>query len=396
MTALAEDVGAPGTDTTFGAGKLRVEQDVVVADPEIVPVSGVYAVSVTVSITTPTAGASIYYTTDGSDPNELSTLYTSSFLLTQTTQVRAVTIDQGVSSNIVSADYTIVPSTIGDGLVGHWTFEEGAGSVTADVSGNGNTGTLQSSPTWIIENQFNSGALDFDGNDYVDVGPMDVPGSAITIAAWMRADSFRAPSSDNRIISKATGSGSQDHFYMVSGIRQSGQDRLRFRLKTNGQTTTLIAGSGALNTGVWTHVVAWYDGSEMRLYKDGIVVGSTSKSGSIDTSAAVTTRIGQNPNNYGTFDGILDDIRIYDRALNQSEIDEIIAGQPPTPDTTPPTISMTAPADGATVSSSVSITASASDNIGVVGVQFTLDGSDLGAEDLTAPYGFVVGFQYRR
>jgi hypothetical protein len=59
-----------------------------------------------------------------------------------------------------------------------------------------------------------------------------------------------------------------------------------------------------------------------------------------------------------------------------------------TPDTTPPAVSLTAPANGATVSgSSVSVAANASDNIGVIGVQFKLDGSSLGSEDTTSPYG---------
>ena len=55
-------------------------------------------------------------------------------------------------------------------------------------------------------------------------------------------------------------------------------------------------------------------------------------------------------------------------------------------DTTAPTVSLTAPANGATVSGTINVTATASDNVGVVGVQFLLDGNNLGAEDTTAPY----------
>jgi len=56
-------------------------------------------------------------------------------------------------------------------------------------------------------------------------------------------------------------------------------------------------------------------------------------------------------------------------------------------DTIPPTVSMTAPASGATVSgTAVTVSANATDNVGVVGVQFKLDGANLGSEDLTAPY----------
>jgi len=59
---------------------------------------------------------------------------------------------------------------------------------------------------------------------------------------------------------------------------------------------------------------------------------------------------------------------------------------PPASDTTPPTVAITAPANNATVSGSVTVSVSASDNVGVAGVQFKLDGANLGAEVTTAPY----------
>ena len=56
-------------------------------------------------------------------------------------------------------------------------------------------------------------------------------------------------------------------------------------------------------------------------------------------------------------------------------------------DTTPPTVSGTAPAAGATVSgSAVTVSATAADNVGVAGVQFKLDGANLGAQDTTSPF----------
>src|SRR5437762_1857965 len=58
----------------------------------------------------------------------------------------------------------------------------------------------------------------------------------------------------------------------------------------------------------------------------------------------------------------------------------------PPPDTTPPTVSITSPASGQTVSGTTSVTADAADNVGVAGVQFLLDGANLGAEDTSAPY----------
>jgi len=58
----------------------------------------------------------------------------------------------------------------------------------------------------------------------------------------------------------------------------------------------------------------------------------------------------------------------------------------PSPDTSPPTVSITSPAPGASVSGTITVTATASDNRGVAGVQFQLDGVNGGAEDTTAPY----------
>jgi fibronectin type 3 domain-containing protein len=63
------------------------------------------------------------------------------------------------------------------------------------------------------------------------------------------------------------------------------------------------------------------------------------------------------------------------------------SGTPTPPDTTPPAVSLTAPTNGSTVSgSSVTVSASASDNVGVAGVQFKLDGNNLGSEDTSNPY----------
>jgi len=66
------------------------------------------------------------------------------------------------------------------------------------------------------------------------------------------------------------------------------------------------------------------------------------------------------------------------------------SGSPPPTDTVPPTVTMTAPISGSTVSgSTVTVSANALDNIGVAGVQFKLDGANLGSEDTTAPYAVV-------
>src|SRR5205809_7379213 len=80
-------------------------------------------------------------------------------------------------------------------------------------------------------------------------------------------------------------------------------------------------------------------------------------------------------------------VAAYDAAGNLSaQSSSASATTPAPPDTTPPTVSITSPVSGATVGGTTSVTASASDNVGVVGVQFLLDGANLGAEDTATPY----------
>ncbi|HYS04965.1 MAG TPA: Ig-like domain-containing protein [Candidatus Dormibacteraeota bacterium] len=71
---------------------------------------------------------------------------------------------------------------------------------------------------------------------------------------------------------------------------------------------------------------------------------------------------------------------------SSSPVTVTVSNAPP-PDTTPPAVGITSPGNGTTVSGTISVTASASDNVGVAGVQFRLDGANLGAEDTSLPYG---------
>ena len=79
-------------------------------------------------------------------------------------------------------------------------------------------------------------------------------------------------------------------------------------------------------------------------------------------------------------------VRCQDGAGNPTTADYPVSFSVSTPDSVPPTVSVTAPAGGSTVSATVPVNANANDNVGVVGVQFLLDGAALGSEDTSAPY----------
>src|SRR5581483_4244983 len=130
-------------------------------------------------------------------------------------------------------------------------------------------------------------------------------------------------------------------------------------------------------------------GANIHLYRNGVELAYSSTVNAAGTrldDTAGILRIGNNDLLNRTFAGDLDDVRVYNRALSAAEVQAIYTSAPPETDSTPPAVSLTAPAGGATVSGSVALSATASDNVGVVGVQFKLDGANLGAEDTTAPY----------
>jgi hypothetical protein len=239
------------------------------------------------------------------------------------------------------------------GLISYWRLDETSGTTATD-SKNGNHGTVYSGASW-VPGKINNG-LRFVGSgsnnyvdlgqfnivsNYIDLGNFDVASSGLTIAAWIKADSFTV--NDGRIISKATSQATADHYWMLStrGVGSGGSSpyRMRFRVKTSGTTTTLVDGNPTgggggtdaipgtfvnLATDTWYFVVATYDGTNMRIYVDGTEVARRSKSGTIDANPAVSVWMGDNPGpNRKQFDGIIDEVSIFNRALTSTEINNL-------------------------------------------------------------------------
>ena len=167
--------------------------------------------------------------------------------------------------------------------------------------------------------------LQFDGiDDYISLNNMDVSGNAITLEAQINSSNLaNCPNNDCRIISKTTTASAADHYWMLSTTKTvAGTNVLRFRLKTNGTTSTLIATVGIVSENTWYHVAATYDGSIMRLFLDGTEVASLAKTGSITTNSAVETWIGGNPP-LGTnrpWPGGIDEVRIWNVARTQAQL----------------------------------------------------------------------------
>ncbi len=218
------------------------------------------------------------------------------------------------------------------GLVGHWQFDEGSGTIAADSSGKGRDGIV-SGADWTSPGWDGTGyCLDFDGQggDRVSLGTFNVTGKAISIACWFKADNLDTPDNDPRMISKAIGGSNEEHLFMVSSSRQSGVKVLRFRLKTDGTTGEIKADTttGTIEIDVWIHVAVTWDGEMMRIYKNGVEVGSLAKSGTLSTDSTAGVAIGNQPTTGDDrpFEGLIDEVLICDRAMSVGQVKDLVNG----------------------------------------------------------------------
>ena len=111
------------------------------------------------------------------------------------------------------------------------------------------------------------------------------------------------------------------------------------RLRTGTPFATLFGGS-QLGAGVWVHLAATYDGANQRLFVNGTQVASAAQTGAL-TATTNALRLGGSSTMGQYFNGVIDEVRIYNRALSQTQIQADMNAPvvPPASDTTPPVLS---------------------------------------------------------
>ena len=268
-------------------------------------------------------------------------------------------------------------------------LDEGGGTTAADSSGNGNSGILQNGASWTSGRS--GGAVSLDGVDDTvfisNAAGLTSITNGLTVAAWVYRPANQTGFAS--VLSREVGTGYYEHFYL--GFENG---NYRWFVNTSGGYSNSSLG-GTAPTGQWIHMVGTYDGTTVTLYVNGALQFSTPHSGTFG-SDTTGIAIGVNHNSAAhqpddAFSGKIDDVNIYSYALTAQEALQLYQSAPTSSgDSTAPTVSMSAPANASTVSGgAVTVSATASDNVGLAGVQFKLDGANLGAEDTSAPYSIT-------
>jgi hypothetical protein len=218
-----------------------------------------------------------------------------------------------------------VPEPAGQ-LVAAYSFDAGSGPSVADLSGLGNTGSIANA-TWAAAGHSGS-ALSFNGTNawvtVADAPSLDLRG-AMTVEAWVKPT--RVGAWATAVIKEAA---PDELSYGLYASSDSGQASAHVQVDPT-TPDTYVRGAPSLPANVWTHIAATYDGATVRVYVNGALQGSTPMSGPIQTSGGAL-RIGGNAVWSEWFAGLIDDVRVYSRALSDAEVQADMA----TPTATPP------------------------------------------------------------
>lgn len=279
--------------------------------------------------------------------------------------------------------FTTSSTTSIPGRVAYWRFDEGSGITTADDSGNNYTANLVNGSTWISGST--NFAVNFDAkNDFVNTNvdnPLDFTGS-VTLSAWIyRGDQGKT----HAIISKQEVNVTSP--YQLE-LTTAGVVRMITR---GGGSNQNISSTSVIPLTTWKHVVYVRDAATLKqtFYFDGVqdLGGWKSYTPSRVAASNVSVKIGSRGDGGSNFfKGRIDEVSIFDRALSASEVQAVYSAN--STDHVPPTVGINAPASGTTVTGTIAIDVTATDDVGIKKVELYKDNvlfKTLGA----APFRFI-------
>jgi len=203
-------------------------------------------------------------------------------------------------------------------LIGWWTFDEGAGTIASDSSGQGNDGALGGNPQWVAG--IFGGALELDGDDdYVAIDGIadDLTDNDFTVSAWIKT----TMTDDGNVIGSNSGG---DHIFIF------GVDGGNLLVEADSANTY----PPAVNDDRWHFIAYVRDGSTAYAYTDGQLAGTETPTG--DPSAETRWSIGQEWDSSDSsdpsdeFNGTVDDVRFYDGPLSADHVLGLFNGIDPT------------------------------------------------------------------
>ena len=201
-----------------------------------------------------------------------------------------------------------IPTT---GLVGYYPFNGNAN----DASGNGHNGILYGAT--LAPDRFGNAnsAYNFDGlDDYIETNINSGFTNQITISAWIKTN-YLFTGYDPGIVAQ------RNSTFNVTRIGVTNQNKADFLVDINGNGSANVVSPDAINDNNWHLLVGTYDGSILKIYMDNVLKSSLAVTSSIEMSSSF--RIGNDneptpPTRF--FKGFIDDVRIYNLALNTSDI----------------------------------------------------------------------------
>ncbi len=221
-------------------------------------------------------------------------------------------------------------------LIGHWSFDETSGTMASDSSCQGNVGTLRGyvTPDWRSGKV--RGALGFDGvDDWVLVpsaGGINQTAmrGELTIAAWVFTTAL--PRSEHHMVLSRQSAAVplQEHYALY---RRYNTGRLGVQLNSWEPTPAICLDPGDFPLGVWVHVAATYDRATLRLFRNGVEVCTRPQAVTLMSDSRPVI-IGANMNNptgdpQRYWNGLLDEVLLYARALSANEIAALAQGAAP-------------------------------------------------------------------
>lgn len=214
-------------------------------------------------------------------------------------------------------------------LIAYWKFDESSGNAS-DATGGGITLTNYGTTAY-ASGKINNGA-DF-GNPnttkyFSTTNTLGIDGGAISYSFWMKPAALSPIGDDYRLFEQINTASTKTAYRFIckdtSGTRKIVFNRLRMNVANNDIDYNIT-----MTTGTWYHIAYTYDGTTMRGYVNGVEVGNTTGSGNGNLATGYTagTHVGADNGGSGqAFDGMMDELGVWSRALSAGEVSLLYNG----------------------------------------------------------------------